>query len=136
MKQYTPKRIEPNTHQFYSYIKDKLSDKGLQSPAGLAVRHIFQAAEAIYHSLAFLTNEQISVFVDAHKYLTPLQEHDLVSLTANYVALLSNDAIYQIVQCDETISEEDRATLKSALDLYSQTARATCIALGNPRWIE
>lgn len=71
MKQYIPKRMQPNRNQYYSFIKDKLSEQGKQSPAGLAVFHLFNAAETLYNSLAFHTNEQLSVFVDAKRYLTP-----------------------------------------------------------------
>jgi hypothetical protein len=90
MKQYAPKRILPNTHQFYSFVREKVSEQGLQSLAGIAVRHLFQTAESLYNTLAFHTSEQLSVFVDAGHYLTPLQEHDLVALTASYIPLFSH----------------------------------------------
>jgi hypothetical protein len=136
MKQYAPKRIQPNTNQFYSFIKDKLSEQGMQSPAGLAVRHLFQAAEALYNSLAFHTSEQLAVFVHAGQYLTSAQEHDLIALTANYVAALNTFEIHEIVNRDLSISEDDRSLLKLALELYDNTAKTSSIALGNPRWIE
>lgn len=136
MRQFAPKRIQPNTNQFYSFIKDKLSEQGMQSPAGLAVRYLFQVAEALYSSLAFHTSEQLGVFVDAGRYLTSLQEHDLVALTANYVVALNTFEIHEIINRDQSISEDDRSLLKLALELYDNTAKASSIALGNPRWIE
>lgn len=136
MKQYAPKSIQPHTNQLYSFIKDNLSEQGMQSPAGLAVRHLFQAAEALYSLLAFHTNEQLTVFVNAKQYLTPTQEHDLVALTAKYVTTLNTIEINQIVNRDTSISEEDRSVLKSALELYRNTANTSAISLGNPRWIE
>jgi hypothetical protein len=136
MKRYAPKRIQPNSNQFYSFTQDKLSEQGKQSSAGLVVRHLFQAAQDLYNSLAFHTSEQLSVFIDAGRYLTPAQEHDLVALTANYVVTLNSFEIREIVNRDQSISEEDRSVLKLALGLYDNTARATSIALGNPQWIE
>lgn len=128
--------MQPNKNQFYSFIKDKLSEQGMQSPAGLAVRHLFEAAETLYNSLAFHTNERLTVFVDAGQYLTPTQEHDLMALTAGYVAQINTSAIYEIINRDLSISENDRSILKLALELYRNTAQTSSIALGNPRWIE
>jgi hypothetical protein len=136
MKQYIPKRMQPNTNQFYSFVKNKLSEQGMQSPAGLAVRHLFHIAETLYNTLAFHTNESLGVFVDAKRYLSPTQEHDLVTLTTNYVVALNTSEIRGIVNQDRSISEEDRAILRSALELYDTTAQASSFALGNCRWIE
>jgi hypothetical protein len=136
MKQYVPLRIQPNTHQFYAFVKDKLSEQGMQSTAGLVVGHLFQAAEALYHTLNFHTSEQLGVFVDAGRYLTPVQEHDLVALTTAYVVALHTQEIYEIIKRDQSITEDDRSVLMSALELYNNTAKASSTALGNPRWIE
>jgi hypothetical protein len=126
MKRYAPRIMQPNTNQFYSFIKDKLSEQGMQSPAGLAVRHLFQTAQSLYNSLE----------THAGKNLTSTQEQDLVALTAKYVIELKTFEIQEIVNRDMSISEEDRFVLKSALELYINTAHTTTVILGMPRWAE
>ena len=128
--------MQPNTHQFYSFIDGKLSEAGRQSLAFKAVLHLFETAGAMYNALAQETSEQLSIFVDSGRYLTPIQEHDLVALTARYVALLNSGHIRTIILQDQNLSEDDRVVLKAALDLYGTTAQASCLALGNPHWIE
>jgi hypothetical protein len=118
--------MQPNTNQFYLFIKDKVSEQGMQSPAGLAVRHLFQAAQSLYNALEAHTKE----------HLTSAQEQDLAALTAKYVEALNTFEIQEIVNRDMSISEEDRSALKVVLDLYINTAHTTTIALGLPRWTE
>ena len=136
MKHYTPLRIKPNKSQFYDFTKGQtLSDTAQQSAAYHAVAHLFEVAESLWRSLNFYTTENLAVFVDAGKYLTPAQEHDLVSLTAHYVQNLSSGSLGLVIANDPSLTDEERAVLRNALKLFSETASATAIALGNPRWV-
>jgi hypothetical protein len=90
----------------------------------------------LYKRLQDQTSERLTVFVDSGKYLTPLEEHDLVALTAQFVQALNTHEIQQIVTKDPTISEDERATLQLALDQFVSIAQTSASALGNPRWRE
>ena len=137
MKHYTPLRIKPNSSQLRDFLKDQtLSEAAQQSAAYRAVEHVFSVAESLWRALNFQTTENLAVFVDAGKYLTPTQEHDLVSLTASYIQALNSTSLNLIIADDSSITDEERAVLRSALKLFSETASATAIALGNPRWVE
>ena len=136
MKNYKPNHIQPRANQLHSFLDGKLSAEGKKSPAFYAVCHLFEAAEALYRTLGFYTNEQLAIFTTARRYLTSVQEHDLMALTAHYAAAINTNQIYRIVNQDQTLSEADKVVLKSALDLYKTTTDATCAALGSPQWLE
>jgi hypothetical protein len=133
MKQYQPLRIQPNTHQLSNFMKDRLSPSAAQSTAYAAVLHLFQLAEGFYKTLDFHTSEQLAVFVDAGKYLTPTQEHDLISITAHYIQGIDTTMIQKMI---ELISENDRAVLYSALELFKSTSDTSRSAVGRPRWVD
>jgi hypothetical protein len=135
MKQYQPLRIQPNTHQFYNFVKDRLSPAGTESAAYAAVLHLFQLAEGFYKTLDFHTSEQLAAFVDAGKYLTPAQEHDLIAITAHYIQGIETTTIRKIVEMEQ-LSDGDRAVLYSALELFKSTADTSRAAVGRPRWVD
>lgn len=94
------------------------------------------AGDVSYLGSVAESNERLSRFVDNKTYLTPLQEHDLVALTASYAAQLDMEAARNIVKQDTVITNEECQVLLSAIDLYRSSVSATCAALGNPRWVE
>ncbi|PSB21881.1 hypothetical protein C7B65_00175 [Phormidesmis priestleyi ULC007] len=136
MKYYQPRHIKPSTNQFYESVKDRLSEAGQRSAAYQAVLHLFKTSKSLYRTLDFYTSETLAVFVDSNKYLTVAQEHDLVSLTSLYVSSIDCQEIHNIVDTDQTITEDDRTTLKTVLNLYKTIAETSSASLGQPRWIE
>ncbi|MCY7276631.1 MAG: hypothetical protein LH702_23575 [Phormidesmis sp. CAN_BIN44] len=136
MKRYQLKRINPCTSQFYESVKDHLSEEGQRSAAYQAVLHLFRMSETIYRTLDSHTSETLSIFTDSNKYLTAAQEHDLVSLTSLYISSIDCQGIHSIVDADQTITEDDRTTLKTVLKLYETIAETSSASLGRPRWIE
>jgi len=136
MKNYNVNHVQPTVSQFSACLEGKLSDAAKQGAAFWAVRSLFESAEALYRTLNFNTTENIAIFKEAGRYLSLQQEHDLMAITAKYAAAIQSDSIQRAVDRDSTLSEDDRAALKLALDFYRSTAQATCAALGNPRWLE
>jgi hypothetical protein len=136
MKQYTPLRVNPNTHQFYELVKDKLSKSAYETIALRAARSLFETAENLYRSLNHLTGEQNAVFVSAGRYLTPTQEHDLMVVTAAAVAQIDTNIAITLIKEERSLSPEDRSCLLSTVECFTSTARITAAALGSPRWIE
>jgi hypothetical protein len=136
MKFYNPRNLEPNSNQFFTFVKDKISVPGQQSHSYAMVLGLFQSADSIYRTLDFHTQESLAVFASSGKYLSPSQEHDLLALTANYISQLTNHNLSNFVAQDPSLAEEEKLTLQSALELFRQTATTVCKTLGNPRWIE
>jgi hypothetical protein len=136
MKQYTPLRVNPNTHQFYELVKDKLSKSAYETIALRATRSLFETAENLYRSLNHFTGEQNAVFVSAGRYLTPTQEHDLMVVTAAAVTQLDTNIAIALIETEPSLSSEERTCLLGAVECFTSTARTTAVALGNPRWIE
>ena len=136
MKNYKVNYIQPRVNQLHSFLDGKLSVEGRKSASFYAVCHLFEAVEALYRTLGFYTNEQLAIFKTPGRYLTSMQEHDLMALTAHYTAAINTSWIYRIVNQDQTLSDTDKVVLKSALDLYKTTTDATCAALGSPQWLE
>jgi hypothetical protein len=136
MKQYNPLQVNPNTHQFYELVKDKLNNSAFDSAAYRATLSLFETAEKIYRSLNHLTSEQLSVFVDTGKYLTPTQEHDLMVITATAVTQIDTSIAIALIKIDTSLLPEERTCLLSAVECFTSTSQITAAALGNPRWIE
>jgi hypothetical protein len=136
MKQYNPLRVNPNTHQFHELVKDKLSKSAFDTSAYRATLSLFNTAENIYRSLNHLTNPQNAVFVDAGRYLTPTQEHDLMVVTAAAVEQIDTSIAIALIKIEPSLLPEERNCLLSAVECFTSTARITAAALGNPRWIE
>jgi hypothetical protein len=137
MKQYAPHRIHPNVHTLDKFMKDNsLSQSAYSSMAYKAVYQLFETAQNFYGTLESMTSSNMSVFIENQQYLTALQEHDLVALTAQYISQLNNSGIQHIVANDPSITDDERTILKSALKLFSSNADTTIAALGHPRWIE
>jgi hypothetical protein len=136
MKRYILPSMMPNSNQFHSFIKEKTSSCNTQSAAYKVVHRLFANAEKMYRTLNFFTAENLSVFSESQKCLSPTQEHDLVALTALYVSDLLDSEIYQIIEQDSAVSDEEKAILKAAVGLFKDTAQAVHNALGNPRWID
>ena len=138
MKHYVLGNMMPNTNQFHAFVKEKTaaSDFNRQTIAYKAVYSLFQGASSLYKSLEFCTSERLPVFVDAKKYLSRAQEHDLVALTALHILAMVNSDVEQIVDQDPVVLEHEKSVLKAALKLFRDTAQATHNALGNPRWID
>lgn len=113
MKHYILGNMMPNTNQFHAFVKDRteVDDFNRQTIAYKAVYSLFQSASSLYKSLEFCTSERLSVFVDAKKYLSPAQEHDLVALTALHVLALINSEVGQIIDQDPIVSEHERTKL-------------------------
>jgi len=117
--------------------QQELSESARRSASYRAVSGLFAMAEGLWHSLNFHTSENLAVFVDAKRYLTATQEHDLVSLTSSYASsLVSASNVGFIINDDTALSDAERAIFSEAVQLFSQTASTTAIALGRPRWIE
>jgi hypothetical protein len=137
MKQYTPRRIHPNMHTLETFMKDKgLSQAAYGSMAYKAVYQLFETAQSFYSTLESTTGSSLYVFTESQQYLTALQEHDLVALTARYVAQLGNSWIQYIVENDPVVTDDERVILESAIKLFRNTADTTVAALGDPRWID
>lgn len=136
MKQYNPLRVNPNSHQFHELVKDKLSKSAFDTEAYRAALSLFTTSENLYRSLNHLTGEQNAVFVNAGRYLTPTQEHDLMVITAAAVAQIDTNIAIALVRSDASLSPEERTCLLSVIECFTSTARVTAAALGNPRWIE
>jgi hypothetical protein len=135
MKHYTPKTMSPNTDQFHQLVKEQISIRGQQSLAYKLLLNLFQQAEALFHSLDFLTAESLSVFRESGQYLSPQQERDALALTAYYVTQLKTHLVHQQIQQDLSLSESERLSLTMALDTFRATAEANCTALGHPQWV-
>jgi len=117
--------------------QQELSEAAQRSASYYAVRGLFAMAEGLWRSLNFHTQESLAVFVDAKQYLTPTEEHDLVSLTSDYVSsLLSASNTQFVINGDSALTDAERAVFSEALKLFHSTASTTAIALGRPRWIE
>ncbi|NJM77626.1 MAG: hypothetical protein HC852_19930 [Acaryochloridaceae cyanobacterium RU_4_10] len=136
MKFYNPRNLEPNTNQFYSFVKDKISSAGQQSYSYSMVLALFQSSESIYRTLDFHTQESLAVFASSGKYLSASQEHDLVALTASYIFQLANHNPSSFVEQDPNLTEEEKLTLKHSLDMFRNRAATVCKTIGNPRWVE
>lgn len=137
MKRYQPRRISPNTNQFYDFLKQQdLTYISSQSSSYRAVLHLFKVAENIYRVLDFHTSESLAVFTEADKYLTSGQEHDLTSLTAAMIAGIDCEDILNIVNADQEITEIERCVLLNAISVFKNTATHTSQALGRPQWLE
>ncbi|MEM7772293.1 MAG: hypothetical protein AAF327_17490 [Cyanobacteria bacterium P01_A01_bin.37] len=136
MKTYKPKQLKPSPEEFHRFIQGKISDEGKTSVAWKVVSSLFQTAQRFYSTLDSQTSERLSSFVDSKTYLTPLQEHDLVALTALYAAQLDMQTARDIVKQDTIITSEESQVLLSAIDLYRSSVTATCAALDNPRWVD
>lgn len=135
MKYYTPKTMTPNTDQFHHLVKGQVSTRGQQSLAYKLLLNLFQQAEALFHSLDFLTAESLSVFRESGQYLSPQQEQDALALTAYYVTQLKTHLVHQHIQQDLSLSESERLSLTMALDTFRATAEANCASLGLPKWV-
>lgn len=136
MKNYNVNSVQPSLNQFHAFLEGKLSDAAKETAAFWAVRSLFEAAEALYRTLNHHTVENLAIFTTSGRYLSVQQEHDLMAITAKYVAAIQTESIQRTLKQDSTLSEDDRAALKSALDFYGSITQATCAALGNPRWLE
>jgi hypothetical protein len=138
VKYYQPLHIQPNKHQLQTFMgQHQLSDTVLQSPSYHALCGLFAIADGLWRTLDFHTSQSLGVFVDAKQYLTPTQEHDLVSLTASYVqGLGAASDLQNVIEADSSITEEERAVFLQALKLFQDTAATTNSALGRPCWIE
>lgn len=97
--------------------------------------NLFSQATTLYKTLDSMTAHNLAHFKDG-KYLTQLQEHDVVSLTAMYVGSLRTEWVDRIIKQDTSISDQERLVLEMALELYKICCDANYGALGNPRWIE
>jgi hypothetical protein len=137
MKQYAPRRIHPNVNMLDKFMKDKsFSQSAYSSMAYKAVYQLFETAQSFYGTLESATSSNMSVFVESQQYLTALQEHDLVALTAQYVTQLNNVGIQYIVANDPTVTDDERTILKSAIEIFRNSADTTVAALGHPRWVD
>jgi hypothetical protein len=137
MKQYNPLRIKPNANTLCDFLQEQtLSQHAHQSLAYKAVYQLFETATSFYKTLDFFTNPSLSTFIDNKKYLTALQEHDLIALTSHYIMNLGGTGVRDIVANDPGIGEDDRKILMAAIQLFYASAEATATALGNPCWIE
>jgi hypothetical protein len=124
-------------HTLEVFMKDKsLSQAAYGSMAYKSVYQLFETAQSFYRTLESTTSSSRYVFTESQQYLTALQEHDLVALTAQYVAKLGNSWIQYIVENDPAVTDDERATLKLAIDLFRNTADTTVAALGEPRWLD
>ena len=136
MKLYQPRNLKPSPEDFYRFTNGKVSDDSKQSVSWKVVLSLFQTAQRLYRTLESMTSERLSVFVDCQTYLTPLQEHDLVALTALYVAQLDMATARDLVNGDKAIADTEREVLLAAIDLFQSAIASTCAALNNPRWVE
>lgn len=136
MKHYNPKRMKPNLDQFLNAVKDKISESGQRSLAYKAVKALFEQAETLYKTLDFMTSENAAQFTSTGKYLTQRQESDAVALTAMYVGLLKNQLLYELIQQDSALNEQERQVLGMVVEIYKAACEANYATLGNPRWVD
>jgi hypothetical protein len=136
MKHYRPLAMKPDLRQFYEQADDSFLATTKELPAYQVVHSLFATSEKLYRNLNHLTSEQLSVFVDAGKYLTRAQEHDLVALVTSLVSQLDIDLAVKLVEQEERLSTSERARLLSIVEIFKSTVQATTAALGHPQWIE
>jgi hypothetical protein len=109
-------------------MKDKISNTGQQSYPYIVVMGLFETSTSIYRNLDFHT-KSVS--------LTATQERDLIALTASYIFQLTyNNQIERAIEQDASLLEEDKKTLKLAVELFRMTAKTVCRTIGNPKWID
>ena len=136
MKYYNPKNIKPSPDEFQRFTKDKLSEAARQSISCKATVNLFGTVQKLYNTLNHATSERLSVFVDSETYLSQQQEHDLISLTALYCAQQNTQLVREIIEQDSATTDNEKAVLLAAVELFVSAAASACAALGNPRWVE
>jgi hypothetical protein len=107
MRFYNPRNLEPNTNQFYTLVRAKISSSGQQSFSYAVVQALYQNAESIYRTLDFHTQPSLAVFRTTDKYLTASQEHDLLALTASYIFQLTYNNYANLIELDNCLTEDE-----------------------------
>lgn len=136
MKYYNPKNLKPGPNEFYQFTQNKVSEAARQSLSYKATGSLFATAHRLYDMLNSMTSPQLSVFVDSQTYLSQRQEHDLVALTTLYAMQLDLTLVREIVEQDQVTTDNEKALLLAAINLYIASTDSACAALGNPRWVE
>lgn len=126
----------PNSSQFHRFINGRMGEDAKKSCAYKAVQFLFEMSNSMYSNLDTYTGEQLTIFVERGDYLSTNQERDLVAMIALSIRSFPRNYIDSIIDSDWTCSETEKAVLKSAVQLFFDTAQANCTTLGNPQWLK